>query len=52
MDKASKTNVKIPSEMEIALPHKLLSLLPPLSLLSLLSLHTLLPLLMYYSHSQ
>ena len=46
MDKASKTNVKIPSEMEVTPPHKLLSLLP------LLSLHTLLPLLMYYSHSQ
>ena len=46
MDKASKTNVKIPSDMGVAPPHKLLSLLP------LLSLHTLLPLLIYYSHSQ
>ena len=46
MDKASKTNVKIPSEIEVTLPHKLLSLLP------LLSLHTLLPLLIYYFHSQ
>ena len=41
-----KNKCKIPSEMEVTPPHKLLSLLP------LLSLHTLLPLLIYYSHSQ
>ena len=38
MDKASKTNVKIPSEMEVTPPHNLLSLLPLLSLQKLLPL--------------